>query len=89
VHGKERRMTEYVPIHGFYDLREYDLPKKIFQKLWNIQEYLNHVNERREYFKMYNPIMWRKAQELSADYQRVLFAYEKKPVQMDLITIGT
>ncbi len=70
-----KRIENYKPYKGFYDLREYNLPEKVFVKLWNIQEYLNHVNERKKYYKGMNPVMWRKAQELSANYQRCLFSY--------------
>ena len=66
-------IKNYKPYIGFYDLREFNLSKKDFLKFWNIQDYLNHVNERKEYFKTMDKITWRKAQELSANYQQCLF----------------
>jgi len=70
-----KSIENYKPYKGFYDLREYDLPKKIFLKFWNIQDYLNHVNERKQYFKEMDKTTWRKALELSADYQMCLDIY--------------
>ena len=70
-----KKIEEYKPYNGFYELRDYNLPKKVFLKLWKIQEYLNHVNERKDYFKKMDVITWRKAQDLSADYQQCLFSY--------------
>ena len=70
-----KSIENYKPYKGFYDLREYDLPKKIFLKFWNIQDYLNHVNERKQYFMEMDKTTWRKALELSADYQMCLATY--------------
>jgi len=70
-----RNIADYKPYKGFYDLREYALPKKIFRKLWDIQDYLNHVNERKNYFMKFEKNMWEKAKELSANYQQCLFSY--------------
>lgn len=70
-----KNITEYKPFNGFYDLRDYNLPKKVFLKLWEVQEYLNYVNERKAYFRKMDPITWSKVQELSANYQQCLFSY--------------
>lgn len=70
-----KKIEEYKPYKGFYDLREYNLPKEVFLKLWEIQEYLNYVKERKDYFKKMDANTWRKAKELSAYYQRCLFDY--------------
>ena len=72
-----KNTAEYKPYNGFYDLRDYNLPKKIFIKLWNFQDYLSHVNQRKEYFKKFEKNMWEKAKELSADYQQCLFSYDR------------
>jgi len=69
------KKKDYHPYPGFYDLREFNLPITLFRKLWKIQDFLNHVNARKEYYKKYNAIQWGKAKELSAAYQRVLFVH--------------
>lgn len=73
-----KKVADYKPFKGFYDLRDYNLPKKVFIRLWVIQEYLNHVNERRKYFQRMNAIAWEKAQDMSANYQQCLFSYNEK-----------
>lgn len=76
---KKRRYkqpTGYKPFKGFYDLREYDMPKKVFLKLWDIQDMLSHMSEREKYFKEFLPIQWEKAKEVSACYQQTLFRYK-------------
>ena len=70
-----KKIEEYKPYKGFYDLRDYNLPKEVFLKFWKVQEYLNHINERKEYFQKMDVVTWRKAQELSASYQQCLFSY--------------
>lgn len=70
-----RRFPEYTPYKGFYDLRNYDMPIKMFRKLWRIQDMLFEMNQDKEYYKKWHPAQWQKAQLLSADYQRILFSY--------------
>ena len=74
---KSKTTKEYKPYKGFYDLREYDIPKKVFQTLWNIQWTLSDMVERQDYYKKYLPIQWEKAKEVSACYQQILFRYKK------------
>jgi len=74
---KNNLTKEYKPYRGFYDLREYDLPKRVFQKLWDIQWTLSDMVERQDYYKKYLPIQWEEAKEVSACYQQILFRYEK------------
>jgi len=69
-----RKIEDYKPYKGFYDLRNYKLPVRLFKKLWKIQETLFFINNKKEYYQEFHPIQWRKAQELSADYQRILFS---------------
>ena len=71
-------MSEYIPYPGFYDLRDYILPKRLFKKLWGIQDMLSHMRDRAEYYKKWHPGQWGMARELSADYQRRLFQHGKK-----------
>jgi hypothetical protein len=65
----------YVPYKGFYDLRCYDIPKKIFKKLWRIQKFLFKMEQKKAYYKKWHPTQWEAAKELSANYQQVLFQY--------------
>jgi len=67
--------NDYVPYTGFYDLRYYEIPKRMFKKLWKIQEMLYHMNQKRDYYKKWHPAQWQKAQLLSAVYQQILFGY--------------
>ena len=71
-------IKDYEPYKGFYDLRERNLPIKIFKKLWKAQDMLYHYSIHADYFKKYHPTMWEKAKELSAIYQQVLFSYNRK-----------
>ena len=41
-------LCEYQPLQGFYDLRNWDIPKKDFLKLWNIQKYLFQCEQNRQ-----------------------------------------
>ena len=70
--------TNYKPYQGFYDLREYNIPKKIFNKLWYIQDILFEMNKNEGYYKKWHSGQWQKAQQLSAEYQNILFQMEKK-----------
>lgn len=67
---------QYIPYSGFYDLREFVLPKKLFKKLWKIQDILHHMTVRADYFKKYHPVQWEKAKEVSANYQQILLSHE-------------
>ncbi len=68
-----KKIEDYKPYKGFYDLREVKLTKRLFSKLWRIQDMLSHMNERADYFKKWHPNQWQKAKELSAEYQHILF----------------
>jgi len=84
----KKEIVEYKPIQGFYDLREFNIPKKQFKALHRIQLYLKHVEDHKKYFKKYNFNLWQKAQELSCSYQNELFSYDqvkKHPKQMELL----
>lgn len=69
------KIENYKPYKGFYDLRKYKLPKKVFRKLWKVQKTLSYMSQNAKYFKKWHPVQWQKAQELSAEYQRMLFSY--------------
>lgn len=66
---------DYVPFKGFYDLRCYDMPKKIFKKLWFIQKFLFKMEQKKAYYKKWHSMQWEEAKELSANYQQILFQY--------------
>ena len=69
-------VKDYKPYKGFYDLRDWGMPAKVFRKLWEVQDMLNHYNTHADYFKKYHPVMWEKAKEMSADYQQILFSFK-------------
>jgi len=69
------KISEYKPYKGFYDLREFDMPIKMFRKLWKIQDTLFEMNQNKEYYRKWHPAQWQKAQLLSAIYQQILFQY--------------
>ena len=77
---KMKNITEYKPFNGFYDLRDYNLPKKDFLKLWKIQEYLSHVETNKKYFKTMSKNMWEDAKQLSAEYQQCLADKEEEKI---------
>lgn len=69
-------LCEYQPLQGFYDLRNWDIPKKDFLKLWGIQKYLFQCEQNRQkglYKNMPNEL--EKVKNLSAEYQQTLFSY--------------
>lgn len=66
---------DYVPFKGFYDLRCYNMPKKVFKKLWRIQRFLFNMTQKKAYYKKWHPNQWEAAKELSANYQQILFQY--------------
>lgn len=68
-------MDDYTPIPGFVDLREYKIPKKEFEKLWEIQRILKFVEDRKGYYMKFDPVMWQRAQNISAEYQMILNEY--------------
>lgn len=68
--------TTYKGYKGFYDLREFDIPKKEFVKLVRIQEFLYTVETNRQKGKIHPQI--EQIRQLSADYQAALFAYPSK-----------
>lgn len=74
------KQTEYQPIQGFYDLREYNLSATEFKKLWKIQRTLKFIEDRKEYYMKFDLNTWQKAQIMSAEYQQILFSKGKKKV---------
>lgn len=74
--GKEEM---YTPIDGFYDLREFDIPNRVFTKLWKIQKFLYECEQNRRdgvYLHMKNELD--KVRELSGNYQQILFSYNRR-----------
>lgn len=68
--------SDYKPIKGFYDLRNWVIPAKDFMKLWNVQKFLFKCEENRRAGKYKNdPILLEGVKLLSEQYQEVLFSY--------------
>ena len=68
----------YKPYTGFYDLRTFILPKKLFIKLWVVQDMLAHMRDRAKYYKRWHPAQWQKAKEICAEYQQILFRHKRR-----------
>ena len=74
--GVNTVLCEYQPLQGFYDLRNWDIPKKDFLKLWSIQRYLFQCEQNRQKGLYKNtPNELDKIKNLSAEYQQTLFSY--------------
>lgn len=75
-HFAKPMLCEYQPLQGFYDLRNWEIPKKDFLKLWSIQRYLFQCEQNRQK-GMYRdmPHELEKVKNLSAEYQQTLFSY--------------
>ena len=71
-------MKKYSPYPGFYDLRDFVLPKRLFKKLWIIQDMLYHMQVLSKYYKKWHPGQWERAKELSGQYQQILFRRRKR-----------
>ena len=69
---------EYSPYPGFYDLRDFVLSKRLFKKLWKIQDMLNHMQVLSKYYKKWHPGQWQKAKEICAQYQQILFKQRRR-----------
>ena len=76
-------IDEYKPYEGFYDLREFKLSKRLFRRLWKIQETLYEMTKKQAYYKRWHPSQWEKAKELSAHYQSLLFEHPLLPEHTD------
>ena len=68
---------EYISYDGFYDLRDFRLSKKLFKKLWEIQDALYEMGKNKIYYKKWHPAQWGKAKELSAHYQLLLLNQDR------------
>lgn len=69
----------YTQIDGFYDLREFYIPNRVFTKLWNIQKFLYECEQNRKdgrYLNMEEELV--KVRELSGRYQQILFSYNRR-----------
>jgi len=67
-----KEIDKYKPYKGFYDLREFKLPKRLFRRLWKVQNTLYEMTKNQEYYKKWHPAQWEQAKELSAYYQSLL-----------------
>lgn len=66
----------YKPFSGFYNLLAFDIPKKDFPKMYNIQSYLAQCERNRKAGKYKSDQLGLdKVKNLSAQYQQLLFSY--------------
>ena len=74
-----KQTKKYIPYKGFHNLLEFNLPKRLFKKFWNIQDALYEMEKNKQYYKKYHPAQWIAAQLLSADYQNLIFQHKQQP----------
>lgn len=73
-----KEITEnYVPIPGFYDLRDFNIPAKDFPAFVHVQKFLRGWEKARKRGQTVPP----EVKDVSAKYQQALFAYARKPEQ--------
>jgi len=65
-------IDEYKSYKGFYDLCEFKLTKRLFRKLWRIQDRLHEMEANKTYYQKWHPVQWGEAKEISACYQALL-----------------
>ena len=70
-------IPNYRPIRGFRDLRKLDLPKKLFVRLWEIQDTLGQIQVDKDYTNEWSPALRDKALEMAAQYHNILMRYER------------
>lgn len=68
-----KQVKEYIPLKGFYDLRAFKIPAKVFNQLWKIQRFLFQVETERRAGKIHPQI--NEVRNLSGQYQSILFRY--------------
>lgn len=68
-------MMEYIPIKGFYDLRNFVIPKKEFEKIYKMQKFLANIESNKEYYIKHSQRSWQLAQEISAKLSFIINSY--------------
>ena len=69
----------YIPLEGFYDLNEFDLPDSVFDKFYDVQLFLYNCEKARKKGRYkHMKTEFSKVRELSAQYQQCLFSYPYK-----------
>lgn len=77
-------INNYKSYTGFFDLRNFKLSKRLFRRLWRIQDTLYEMTKNQEYYKKWHPEQWEKAKELSAYYQSLLLKHApNQPLHVD------
>ena len=73
------KISNYQPLKGFLDLRNFDISNKDFLKLWRIQRYLFQCEENRQkgFYKNMST-EFEKVKDLSAEYQQTIFEFKYK-----------
>lgn len=75
---KVKKIEDYEPIYGFYDLRDFEIPEKDFQDLWKLQLYLNNYQENKNIHSLAFPELWSLLKETATEYQTKLLSYPQK-----------
>ncbi len=76
-------IENYKPYKGFEDLREFDLSKRLFRKLWHIQDTLYEMSNKKEYYEKWHKGQWETAKQISAELQQILFQHKKREKDED------
>lgn len=76
-------IDKYIPYKGFHDLREFDISRKNFRKLWKIQDALYSESKNKDYLKKRDPVRWNNLKNLSAEYQKILLSNKFKQKEFE------
>jgi len=73
-----KKINNYEPIYGFYDLRDFEIPEKEFQELWKLQLYLDNYQKRKDELSIAFPDLWELLKQTAGEYQTKLLSYPLK-----------
>lgn len=73
-----KKIENYEPIYGFYDLRDFEIPEKDFQELWKLQLYLKNYQENKDKHSLAFPELWHLLKKTATEYQTKLLSYPQK-----------
>lgn len=76
--AKIKKVEDYKPIPGFYDLRDFDIPEKDFKELWKLQLYLDDYQRNRDKHSFAFPNLWDLLKQTAGDYQAKLLSFPLK-----------
>ena len=69
--------SDYTPLKGFYDLKDFNIPPKQFNSFVSVQKFLARQEKNKKYIKEHSPNEWQKIQNLAAQYELALFEFER------------